>query len=97
MYATTQNLNLDYDNAKTQIKNSIIILNSQQKNIELAQKVMDNTQNNYQQGLATLTDLLDAQTALYDAQNTYTVSLLDYRIAEVKLIKSKGQLRSLLN
>jgi outer membrane protein len=97
MYATTQTLNLDYDNAKTQIKNSIIILNSQQKNIELAQKVMDNTQNNYQQGLATLTDLLDAQTALYDAQNTYTVSLLDYRLAEVKLIKSKGQLRTLLN
>lgn len=97
MYATTQNLNLDYDNAKTQIKNSIIILNNQQKNIELAQKVMDNTQNNYQQGLATLTDLLDAQTALYDAQNTYTVSLLDYRLAEVKLIKSKGQLRTLLN
>lgn len=97
MYATTQTLNLDYDNAKTQIKNSIIILNSQQKNIELAQKVMDNTENNYKQGLATLTDLLDAQTALYDAQNTYTVSLLDYRLAEVKLIKSKGQLRTLLN
>lgn len=96
MYATTQNLNLDYDNAKTQIKNSVIILNNQQKNIELAQKVMDNTQNNYQQGLATLTDLLDAQTALYDAQNTYSVSLLDYRVAEIKLTKAKGQLRSLL-
>lgn len=97
MYATTQNLNLDYSNAKTQIKNSIIILNNQQKNIELAQKVMDNTQNNYQQGLATLTDLLDAQTALYDAQNTYSVSLLDYRLAEVKLVKAQGQLKTLLN
>ncbi len=94
---TRQSLNLEYENAKTQIKNSILILHNQQKNIELAQNVFTNTQNNYREGLTPLTDLLDAQSALVDAQNVYNVSLLDYRIAEIKLLKAKGELKSLLN
>lgn len=92
-----QSLNLEYENARTKIKNAILILNSQQKNIELAQQVFDNTQNNYHQGLAPLTDLLDAQTVLFDAQNAYNISLLDYRTAEIKLLKARGELRTLLN
>ncbi|MCR6720299.1 MAG: TolC family protein [Chitinophagaceae bacterium] len=94
---TTQRLNLEYENARTQIKNAILVLNNQQKNIELAQKVLDNTRNNYREGLAPLTDLLDAQNALYDSQNAYSVSQLDLRIAEIKLLKAKGQLNSLIN
>lgn len=92
-----QNINLGFENAKTQINNSLIILNRQQRNEVLAKKVMENTGNNYTQGLATLTDLLDAQTALFDARNSYNSSLLDYRLAEIQLIKAQGRLRSLLN
>ena len=92
-----QNINLDFENAKTQINNSIIILNRQQRNEVLAKTVMENTSNNYTQGLATLTDLLDAQTALFDARNSYNASLLDYRLAEIQLIKAQGSLRTLLN
>ena len=92
----TQNLNLEYENARTQIRNALIFLNNQQKNIELAQKVLDNTRNNYREGLAPLTDLLDAQNALYDAQNAYNVSQLDLRVAEIKLLKAKGELNKLV-
>jgi outer membrane protein TolC len=47
--------------------------------------------------LASLTDLLDAENELVAAQNNYTTSLLDYKLAEIALIKSKGQLKSLIN
>ncbi len=94
---TNQNLQLDFENAKTQINNSIIILNRQQRNETLAKTVMENTNNNYRQGLATLTDLLDAQNALFEARNSYSSSLLDFRLAEIKLIKAQGNLRTLLN
>jgi Outer membrane protein len=97
MEQAKQSLNLDYKNAKTQISNAIIILNNQEKNIRLAQSVFENTQNNYNQGLAPLTDLLDAQNALFDAQNAYNVSQLEYRLAEIKLLKAKGELKSLMN
>ena len=94
---TNLSLNKDFENAKTQIKNSIIILNSQQKNVQLARQVYDDTQNNYNNGLAPLTDLLEAENALTEAQNNHSSALLDYRIAEILLIKSKGNLKQLLN
>lgn len=94
---TTLALNLAFENAKTQINNSIITLNSQQENARLAQEVFFNTQNNYNNGLATLTDLLNAETSLTQAQNSYSSALLNYKVAEIQLIKSQGQLKSLLN
>jgi len=47
--------------------------------------------------LAPLTDLLDAENALVEAQNNYTSALLEYKLAEIQLIKSKGELRTLTN
>ena len=94
---TTQSLNLAHENAKSQINNNLITLNSQQKNVELAQEIFFNTQNNYNNGLASLTDLLDAENALTEAQNNYSTALLQYRLAEIQLIKAKGQLKTLLN
>ncbi|RZK99686.1 MAG: TolC family protein, partial [Pedobacter sp.] len=50
---TSLALNLAFENAKTQINNSVITLNNQQENVKLAQEVFFNTQNNYNNGLAT--------------------------------------------
>lgn len=90
-------LDLAFENAKTQINNSIITINAQKENVQLAQEVLDNTQNNYQQGLASLTDLLDAENSYIEAQNNYTNALLDFKLAEIQLAKAKGQLRTLTN
>lgn len=97
MANTTLALNLAHENAKTQINNSIITLNAQKKNVQLAEEVYANTQNNYNNGLATLTDLLNAETSLTEANNNYSSALLNYRVAEIQLIKSQGQLKSLVN
>lgn len=94
---TKLSLDLAYENAKTQINNSIITINSQKENVKLAQEVLDNTQNNYYNGLAPLTDLLDAENSNVEAQNNYTTALLDYKLAEIQLIKAKGELRTLSN
>jgi outer membrane protein len=94
---TKLSLDLAYENAKTQINNSVVTINNQKENVKLAQEVLDNTQNNYQNGLATLTDLLDAETSYIEAQNNYTSALLDFKLAEIQLIKAKGELRTLTN
>ncbi|SFS36727.1 TolC family protein [Sphingobacterium wenxiniae] len=90
-------LSLGNENAKAQVKNSLLTVNTNQENVQLAKEVLDNTQNNYRTGLATLTDLLDAERAYVDAQNNYTTSLLNYKVAEVQLIKANGNLKSLVN
>lgn len=97
MIDTKLSLDLAFENAKTQINNSIITINSQKENVKLAQEVLDNTKNNYYNGLAPLTDLLDAENSHVEAQNNYTSALLDYKLAEIQLIKAKGELRTLSN
>ncbi|MFL9843164.1 TolC family protein [Flavobacterium sp. ST-119] len=94
---TKLSLDLAYQNAKTQIENSLITINTQRENVALAKEVLDNTQNNYQQGLASLTDLLDAENSNIEAQNNYTSALLDFKLAEIQLIKAKGELKTLTN
>ncbi len=94
---TQLSLELDYTNAKTQIENSIITIKNQKENMRLAGEILKNTKNNYLQGLASLTDLLDSENASIEAQNNYTRAVLNYKIAEVALIKSKGALKTLIN
>jgi len=93
---TTNSLNLAYENAKIQLKNNINTINAQRQNVQLAQEIYNSTQNNYNNGLAALTDLLDTENALTEAQNSYTQALLNYKIAEIQLIKSNGNIKSLL-
>ncbi len=93
---TTNSLNLAYENAKIQLRNSLNTINSQRENVTLAEEIYRSTQNNYNNGLAALTDLLDTESALTEAQSSYTQALLNYRIAEIQLIKSNGNIKSLL-
>lgn len=92
---TKLSLDLAYQNAKVQIQNSLSTIDLQKENAKLAKEVLENTQNNYKQGLATLTDLLDSENSYIQAQNNYTSALLDYKLAEVQLIKAKGELETL--
>ena len=78
-----------------QLENSMITINSQEENVTLAEAVLQDTQNNYSLGLATLNDLLDAERDLQDARNNLTNAQLDYKLAEVQLLKSQGKLRTL--
>jgi len=90
-------LDMAFENSKKQIENSLITIKNQKDNVKLAQEVFANTNNNYTQGLASLTDLLDAENALVEAQNNYTTAILEYKLAEIQFIKSKGELKNLLN
>ncbi|EJF36219.1 outer membrane efflux protein [Capnocytophaga sp. oral taxon 335 str. F0486] len=85
-------MDLAYENAHSRLTNNLLTIDSQKENVKLAEEVLLNTQNNYQQGLASLTDLLEAERSLSDAKNNYTNALLDYKLAEIQLLKSQGKL-----
>ncbi|KAF2332300.1 TolC family protein [Flavobacterium ginsenosidimutans] len=93
---TKLSLDLDYRNAMAQINNNLVTIENQRENMRLALEILSNTKNNYFQGLASLTDLLDAENASLEAQNNFTRAVLNYKIAEISLIKSKGELKSLI-
>lgn len=96
MEKTKLALEFAYQNAITQINNNIITIRSQEENVQLAEEVLEDTQNNYLNGLASLTDLLEAENALAQAKNNYSNALLEYKVAQIDLIKSRGKLETLI-
>ncbi|WP_262246938.1 TolC family protein [Parapedobacter soli] len=97
LWNTKQSLSLANENARIQLRNALNTIGSQRENVRLAQEVYESTQNNYNNGLAPLTDLLDTENALTQAQNSYTQALLNYKIAEIQLKKASGEIKSLIN
>jgi outer membrane protein TolC len=94
--ATELSLTADFRDARFQMANSINAIAAQKENAQLAKNVYLASQSNYNLGLATLTDLLDAQSSFIQAQLSFTQSLLDYKIAELESTRAAGNLRSLL-
>ncbi|QNL51483.1 TolC family protein [Olivibacter sp. SDN3] len=93
---TSNSLKMSYDNANNQLKTSLTTIRTQEENKKLAEEVFYSTQNNYKNGLASLTDLLTSETDLVAAQNSYNEALLKYKVAQIELIKSNGNIKSLL-
>ncbi len=85
-------LEIQYLNALMQyntcLKNCLV----QQKSIELAKDVKNQTELKYNQGLSTLTDLLIAEQELRSAEVNYVKNCISMNQAEVDLLKSQGTL-----
>ncbi|RZJ69015.1 TolC family protein [Flavobacterium sp.] len=95
MEDTKLRLAKEFEDAATNIKSNLATLESQKQNVTLAESVLSDTRNNYYNGLAPLTDLLDAENELTTARNNYNTALLEYKKAEIQLMKSKGELKTL--
>lgn len=92
---TRLSLDLAHHNATATLENNLTTIRMQEENVGLAEKVLSNTRSNYQYGLATLNDILDAERDLTDAKNNLTTAKLNYKLAEIDLLKSQGKLRTL--
>lgn len=83
---------LDYQSADTRMSASRSTVTNDEENLHLAEQVFANTNLQYQQGLAPLSDLLNADYQLQEAWNNYTTSLLNHYIATIDVEKAKGSL-----
>ena len=88
-------LDMAQKNALTLLDNNMTTIEMQRSNVKLAEDVLKNTRANYQYGLATLNDILEAERAVTDAKNNLTRAQLDYKLAEIDLLKSQGKLNTL--
>lgn len=93
MEAFKQAVDLESSSARTQLKNSLMSLDNQQKNIDLAQKVYTVAQKKYKEGVGTNIEIIQAETALKDAQTNYFNSLFEAVIAKIDFQKSLGLLK----
>tara|TARA_R110002051_G_scaffold280349_1_gene341946 strand:+ start:1031 stop:2368 length:1338 start_codon:yes stop_codon:yes gene_type:complete len=86
----------DYEDAVQQMQLSMSQIASQKENMELAQENYDGIQTSYNEGVADLTELLDSEFALRQAQSNYLNALLQSKVSELRILRTSGQLSQLL-
>jgi outer membrane protein len=91
------NLKISIDNDVTQSQNkfrsAITTVDFQRQNMSLAESVYDQTKKKYESGLASNTDITNAQTDLITAQSNYINALYDAVVAKVDYEKAIGKLK----
>jgi len=91
------NFRLEYENAKTKMVKAQSDVENNSRNIELATSVFKTTDLQYQKGVTGLTDWLNAQSSLKEAENNYLTSLYNFYLARIDLEKSNGTLKNFYN
>ena len=85
-----QSLTMGYSNAMRQMQQSRATVEAQKRNRQLAEEVMAVTEGNYREGIAPLSDVLNASTSLIQAQMNYINALGNGMKAWVDLKKADG-------
>jgi outer membrane protein TolC len=83
---------MEIDNANNKLENSRKALVAQKENRQLAEQVYTQSQLEFKEGTASLSDLLNAETAMKQAQNNYMNALIQLQIANLELQKANGTL-----
>lgn len=79
--------------SKAVLKNSLLQMESQERNLELANSVIELARKKYKAGVGSNLEVSQAQTELLNAQNNYFNSLLDVVNAQSDLQKALGDFK----
>jgi outer membrane protein TolC len=90
-------LKVQYDNSVADYQSAQKLLEVQKENRELAQKVYHQTSLQYQEGMASLADLLNVNSDFLQADNSFNQQILNCKTSEIKMLKASGNLKSLIN
>lgn len=90
-----QSLTMGWNNARMQMEQNRATINSQKRNRELAADVLSVTESNYNEGLANLSDVLNASSSLVQAQMNYINALNSCVKSYIDLRKANGTIKEL--
>lgn len=92
----TNAIRMEFANAQERLRQNRDLLQAQKANMELAEELYSVAQLSYREGVAPLTELLDAETSLAEAQTQYLTALLQINLAELDQMRSSGQLAAMI-
>lgn len=94
---TMENLNLAFKNSSSMIQKSQLDLKINKENLDFAKTVFESSTLEYQKGVSTLSDLLNADYSYKEAQSNYVSSLINFLGIRLEYEKSKGNLKNYIN
>lgn len=86
-------IDLEIETSKSGFLNALSTLNIQKTNIELAKEVYDVSKKKYEQGNGSNIEVMNAETALKEAQNNYYNAMYDYYNAKIDYEKATGVIK----
>jgi outer membrane protein TolC len=94
---TRRILSVQSKDARSKLVNAITDEERQRENMKLAERVYNISQEQYQKGVIPLTDLLNAETGLSEAQTNHSLALVQMKIAELEYLKANGTLLKIID
>jgi outer membrane protein len=92
----TQSLTLQNDNARYKLQLNQAAVSTQKNNMSLAEEVYQTTQVQFEGGIVPLSELLNAENTLKEAQTNFLKNLVQVKVAELDILKSSGNIREIL-
>lgn len=86
------NADKEVEDAKENYRTNKTLMLSSKKTLDLADQLFLSAQSEYENGLTSLTEFLNAQTDLSNARTNYNSALLNLKLAELSLQKANGTL-----
>lgn len=92
-----KNMQTQYLNATNELMNSQRNFWKQKDNYLLAEDVYQVTTDRYREGIASMTEVLQDEMRMSEAQNNYINAHYNYQVTNLSLLKLTGQLETLFN
>lgn len=92
-----KNMQTQYLNATNELMNSQRNFRKQKDNYLLAEDVYQVTTDRYREGIASMTEVLQDEMRMSEAQNSYINAHYNYQVTNLSLLKLTGQLETLFN
>lgn len=85
-------LTLENENARITLRNNVLALENQKKNMQLAEEVYNTARIKYKEGVGSSLEVMNAESSLKEAQTNYFTALYDVTTSRVDLQKALGQI-----
>jgi outer membrane protein len=85
-------IDLEKTSSQINLRNAILNMDAQQKNLELAERVYNTTKKKYEQGVGSSFEVLQADTEFQRSQGNYFDALYNAVVARITYFKAIGQL-----
>ncbi len=92
----TSNVSNQFVNARNNVAQNQRVLTAQDENMKLAEELYNVAKLSYTEGITNLSELINAENALKQAQTQYLTAMLQINLAELDLMQSSGQLSKLV-
>lgn len=94
-YLTNQ-INNDFVNARNDLHQNKEVLHAQEENMKVAGELYNVAKLSYTEGITPLSELINAENSLREAQTQYLTAMLQMNLAQLDLMKTSGQLSKII-